>query len=75
MKQMNVLTIYFKDGDVITREVVDANLQNGFLLVIYKEFSEDSTDPCVEAFNSSIISSFEMVRMKGEENDESVSGE
>lgn len=75
MKQMNILTIYFKDGDAITREVVDATLQNGFLLVVYKEFSEDSADPCTEAFNTDLISSFDMIRMKGEEDDEGISGE
>lgn len=71
---MSVLTIYFNNGDVITREVVDAILHDGFLFAVYKQFSEDNTDPCTEAFNTDLISSFEMIRMKGGEDDEGISG-
>lgn len=70
-----IVRIYFKGGKFMEKGCVDIKLDNGFLIIIYKQFSDDLEDPIIEAFANDEIQSFEFVRMKGEENEESLSEE
>ena len=72
---MNIITIYFSNGDILAKNCVDASLQSGFLIVVYSGYSENEQDPISEGFNIKLIDSFEMVRLKGDDEDEGISGE
>ena len=65
-----VLRVYFKDGGFREIECLDIKLDGGMLVIIYKQFSDDLEDPILEGISLSGIESFELVRMKGEEENE-----
>lgn len=65
-----ILRMYLKDGDYQEIRCLDIKLDNGMLIIIYKQFSDDLEDPILEGYSLSQISSFELIRMKGEESDE-----
>ena len=65
-----VLRVYFKDNDFREIECLDIKLDNGMLVIIYKQFSDDLEDPILEGISLSEISSFDLVRFKGEEDNE-----
>ena len=65
-----VLRVYFKDNDFREIECLDIKLDNGMLVIIYKQFSDDLEDPILEGISLSEISSFDLVRFKREEDNE-----
>ena len=65
-----ILRVYFKDQDFREIECLDIKLDNGMLVIIYKQFSDDIEDPILEGISLSEVSSFDLVRMKGDESDE-----
>lgn len=62
-----LVRIYFKNGEYVEKSCMDIKLDNGMLLLIFKQFSEDLEDPIVEGIALDEISSFEFVRTKGDE--------
>ena len=70
-----VLRVYFKNGDFREIECLDIKLGNDVLLIIYKQFSDDLEDPILEGISISEIESFDLVRMKGEDDEEGISKE
>ena len=65
-----LLKIYFKNGDFRDIQCLDIKLDNGMLVIIYKQFSDDLEDPILEGILLSEIESFDLVRMKREEENE-----
>lgn len=60
-----IARIYFKNGEYFEKRCLDIKPDNGMLLLIYKQFSDDLEDPIVEGFALDEIQSFEFVRMQG----------
>ena len=65
-----ILRVYFKDQDYREIECLDIKLDNGMLVIIYKQFSDNEEDPILEGIALNEISSFDLVRMKGDGSDE-----
>ena len=65
-----ILRVYFKDQDYREIKCLDIKLDNGMLVIIYKQFSDDLEDPIMEGISLNEISSFDLIRMKGEEADD-----
>ena len=65
-----ILRVYFKDQDYREIKCLDIKLDNGMLVIIYKQFSDDLEDPILEGIALNEISSFDLIRMKGEEADD-----
>lgn len=70
-----VLRVYFKDGDFREIECLDIKLDNGVLVIVYKQFSDDLEDPVLEGISLSGIESFDLIRLKGEDDEEGISKE
>ena len=64
---MSRVHVYFKNGDEITRDCLDMKIENGFLIIIYRQFSDDEEDPIAEGFSIETVDCWEFIRLKGEE--------
>lgn len=66
---MNKVHVYFKNGDEIVRECLDMKIENGFLIIIYRQFSDNEEDPIAEGFSVETVDCWEFIRMQGENED------
>lgn len=62
-----LVRIYFKNNDYTEKSCLDIKLENGMLLLINKQFSDDLEDPIIEGFAIDEISSFDFIRTKGDD--------
>lgn len=64
----SIAHIYFKNGDEVVRNCLDMKIENGFLILIYRQFSDNEEDPIAEGFNIDTVDCWEFTRIQeGEE--------
>lgn len=63
---MNKVHLYFKNGDEIVRECLDLIVENGFVIIIYRSFSDNEEDPIAEGFNIDTVDCWEFIRHQAE---------
>lgn len=64
----SIAHIYFKNGDEIVRNCMDMKIENGFLILIYRQFSDNEEDPIAEGFNTETVDAWDFTRIQeGEE--------
>lgn len=64
---MNRVHLYFKNGDEIVRNCMDMKIENGFVILIYRQFSDDEEDPIAEGFNIETVEGWDFIRINGDE--------
>ena len=64
---MNKVHVYFKNGDEIVRQCLDMKIENGFLIIIYRLYSDNEEDPIAEGFNIETVDCWEFIRVAEQE--------
>lgn len=62
----SIAHIYFKNGDEIVRNCLDMKIENGFLILIYRPFSDNEEDPIAEGFNIETVDAWDFTRIQEE---------